>query len=71
MMLKHLNARSRVIFWTDTGEAPKIERADYDGTKRQAIITTAMASPTALALDLPSQCCLATVCSSCECGGEN
>ena len=45
-------AKSRYIFWTDWGRFPRIERANMDGTNRQAIITTKIFWPNGLTLDL-------------------
>lgn len=45
-----------IIYFTDWGSRPKIERANYDGTNRQALISSNLTWPNALALDLPSKC---------------
>ncbi|XP_076456136.1 low-density lipoprotein receptor-related protein 5-like protein [Babylonia areolata] len=49
-----LNTGSSVMFWTDWGEAPKIERANYDGSDRRTLVNTGLIAPNALALDVPN-----------------
>lgn len=39
------------MYWTDWGEAPKIERADLDGTERLVMVNTSLGWPNGLALD--------------------
>ncbi|XP_060073519.1 deleted in malignant brain tumors 1 protein-like [Ylistrum balloti] len=41
-----------VIYWTDWGARPRIERANYDGTGRTAIINSGLKWPNALAVDV-------------------
>ena len=45
-------AKNRFIFWSDWGRFPRIERANMDGSNRQAIITTKIYWPNGLAIDL-------------------
>lgn len=40
------------MFWTDVGDSPRIERANYDGSERIAIVNTSLRLPYALTLDL-------------------
>jgi len=40
-----------VIYWTDWGIYAKIEKANYDGSSRQAIIKTDLGWPNGLAVD--------------------
>ncbi|KAK7488160.1 hypothetical protein BaRGS_00020602, partial [Batillaria attramentaria] len=49
-----LHTGIRVMFWTDVGKEPKIERANYDGTKRVAIIQN-LKQPNALSIDLKNE----------------
>ena len=59
-----------VMFWTDWNrEAPKIEKANMDGTDRRALVTEGLGLPNGLALDYElMQVCWADagVCSSCD-----
>ncbi len=41
----------RIMFWTDWGSNPKIERANLDGSDRVAIVTAHLDRPHGLALD--------------------
>ncbi|XP_076436243.1 scavenger receptor cysteine-rich type 1 protein M160-like [Babylonia areolata] len=50
-----LDVMEGVMFWSDWGHRPKIERANYDGTSRQPIVTTSLTWPNALALDKTGQ----------------
>lgn len=43
---------SGIMYWTDWGSSPKIEKANYDGTNRQTIISTGLGFPNAIALDI-------------------
>ena len=45
----------RVIYWTAWGIQPKIEKSNYDGTNRKAIVNTGLGFPNGLALDLHSK----------------
>ncbi|XP_061192117.1 low-density lipoprotein receptor-related protein 4-like [Saccostrea echinata] len=40
-----------VIYWTDWGDSPRIERANYDGSERQDLITRGLYWPNGLAID--------------------
>merc|ERR1719273_433497 len=40
-----------MMFWTDAGRKPKIERASMDGSGRQAIVTTNIERPESLVID--------------------
>ena len=40
-----------LMFWTDAGSTPKIERAWMDGSKRRAIVTTRIRVPEAITID--------------------
>ncbi|XP_052078042.1 low-density lipoprotein receptor-related protein 4-like [Mytilus californianus] len=46
-----LDTANRIIYWTDWGSSPKIERSGYDGTGRQTIVTTDLSLPNAIVLD--------------------
>ena len=48
-------SNQRLMFWSDWGRQPRIERANMDGTNRQAIITTKLFWPNGLAIDLSRQ----------------
>ena len=41
----------RLLYWTDWGQNPKIERSFLDGTARSAIVTTELGWPNGLAID--------------------
>ncbi|XP_067250641.1 very low-density lipoprotein receptor-like [Chanodichthys erythropterus] len=41
------------LFWADSGESPRIERASLDGTSRIALITSSIRYPVAISLDIP------------------
>ena len=41
-----------VIYWSDWGSHPKIEKANYDGSNRQTIVSSGLGFPNALSLDL-------------------
>ncbi|XP_076454328.1 uncharacterized protein LOC143289237 isoform X2 [Babylonia areolata] len=49
-----LNTADGVMFWTDWGAVPKIERANYDGSDRRTLVSTGLLLPNALALDVPN-----------------
>ncbi|XP_072244889.1 low-density lipoprotein receptor-related protein 8-like [Leuresthes tenuis] len=42
-----------LLFWTQCGSFPKIERAGLDGHDRQALVTSSIRQPVALSLDMP------------------
>lgn len=43
------------LFWSDWGDAPKIERAFLDGTKRTILISTDLGFPNGLAIDFDAR----------------
>lgn len=43
---------SSLMYWTDWGENPKIERANLDGQERHILVNTSLGWPNGLALDL-------------------
>lgn len=43
---------SSLMYWTDWGENPKIERANLDGQERHVLVNTSLGWPNGLALDL-------------------
>jgi hypothetical protein len=43
------------MYWTDWGQIPKIEKANYDGTNRQTVISSGIKLPNGLELDQPSE----------------
>ncbi len=45
----------RLLFWTDWGKYPRIERANMDGSDRKVLVNTKIFWPNTLALDLPTQ----------------
>ncbi|XP_076447106.1 uncharacterized protein LOC143284291 [Babylonia areolata] len=49
-----LNTADGVMFWTDRGSAPKIERANYDGSDRRTLVSTGLYAPNVLSLDVPN-----------------
>ena len=42
---------TRVIYWTDWGSSPKVEKANYDGSNRQTLVSTQLQLPNGLELD--------------------
>ena len=40
-----------MLFWTDSGENPKIESAWMDGTKRKVLVSDRLGAPTSLVID--------------------
>ena len=46
---------ARVLFWTDWGDHPRIERVNMDGTNRTSILTSKIFWPNGLTLDLPTK----------------
>ena len=45
----------RLMFWTDWGATPKIEKATLSGTQRVAIVTTNLTWPNGIELDIGSK----------------
>ena len=45
----------RMMYWTDWGDNPRIERASMDGRSRIAIITTSLGWPNGITLDYDTQ----------------
>ncbi|XP_078621857.1 low-density lipoprotein receptor-related protein 2-like isoform X1 [Branchiostoma floridae x Branchiostoma japonicum] len=45
----------RLMFWTDWGQNPRIERAGMDGSGRTTIVTEKLYWPNGLAIDFPTQ----------------
>jgi len=45
----------RYVYWTDWGEAPKIERAGMDGSKRKTLINEDIYWPNGITLDYEEQ----------------
>ena len=45
----------RLMFWSDWGEEPKIERASMDGTNRIAIVDSQLGEPYGVTIDYTSQ----------------
>ena len=45
----------RMMYWTDWGTSPKIEKASMDGTSRTVIHSTGLVWPNGLALDYTTQ----------------
>ncbi|UYV74686.1 LRP6 [Cordylochernes scorpioides] len=43
------------MFWSDWGASPRIERAAMDGSGRRAIVSSRLAWPNGLAIDLPAE----------------
>ncbi|GFO20012.1 low-density lipoprotein receptor [Plakobranchus ocellatus] len=50
-----VDRKARVVYWTDWGQTPKIEKANYDGTNRQTIATSQLKFPNGIAVDVNSQ----------------
>lgn len=46
-----VSPKLRYLFWTDGGQAPKIERALLDGTNRTVLASESLASPHGLTID--------------------
>ncbi|XP_051803552.1 low-density lipoprotein receptor-related protein 8-like isoform X2 [Acanthochromis polyacanthus] len=44
-----------LLFWTQCGSSPKIERAGLDGRDRTTLVFTSIRHPVALSLDMPRQ----------------
>ena len=45
----------RVLFWTDWGAVPKIEKMYTNGTGKAVLVSADIFWPNGIALDLPSQ----------------
>ena len=43
--------KNSYLFWTDWGTAPKIERANTDGSDRMILVDTGLGWPNGLAMD--------------------
>ena len=46
----------RLLFWSDWSSPPRIERSHMDGSSRQVLVTTNIAWPNGITLDLPNRC---------------
>ncbi|XP_070177381.1 low-density lipoprotein receptor-related protein 8-like isoform X2 [Littorina saxatilis] len=46
-----LDTDNSVLYWTNWGSNPKIERANYDGSNRQTLLSTSIKLPNGLELD--------------------
>ncbi|VDI08633.1 Hypothetical predicted protein, partial [Mytilus galloprovincialis] len=46
-----LDTLNGVMYWTDWGSSPKIEKANYDGSNRQILVNSSLGWPNGLALD--------------------
>jgi low density lipoprotein receptor-related protein 5/6 len=46
---------TRYMYWTDWGEAPRIERAGMDGSTRKIIVDSDIYWPNGLTIDLEEQ----------------
>jgi low density lipoprotein-related protein 2 len=46
-----VDPRVALMFWTDWGQHPRIERANMDGTNRQVLVETKIYWPNSIALD--------------------
>ncbi|XP_022241765.1 low-density lipoprotein receptor-related protein 2-like [Limulus polyphemus] len=46
---------ARLLFWSDWGENPRIERVGLDGSMRQVVIDTKIFWPNGLTLDIPNK----------------
>lgn len=46
---------ARILFWTDWGENPRIERMGMDGSERKVIISTKIYWPNGLTIDIPTR----------------
>ncbi len=51
MLILPFFATSRLMFWTDWGSYPRIERAHLDGSGRVAIVSNNLDYPNGLAID--------------------
>ncbi|CAG2249585.1 unnamed protein product [Mytilus edulis] len=43
--------RHRIIYWSDWGSSPKIEKANYDGTGRTVVVSSDLKWPNGMAID--------------------
>ena len=50
----HTHTPFSLMFWTDWGRYPKIERANLDGSDRIAIVSENLTYPNGLAIDYES-----------------
>ncbi|KAM9475425.1 low-density lipoprotein receptor-related protein 8-like [Clarias gariepinus] len=41
------------LFWTDTGDSPRIERSDLNGQNRRTLVSSAIHNPVSITLDEP------------------
>lgn len=46
---------ARILFWTDWGENPRIERMGMDGSERKVIVNTKIYWPNGLTIDIPTR----------------
>lgn len=46
---------ARILFWTDWGENPRIERMGMDGSERRVIVNTKIYWPNGLTIDIPTK----------------
>jgi low density lipoprotein-related protein 2 len=46
-----VDPRAALMFWTDWGQHPRIERANMDGTNRRVLVDTKIYWPNSIALD--------------------
>ncbi|XP_077869877.1 low-density lipoprotein receptor-related protein 2-like [Saccoglossus kowalevskii] len=53
--LNGTNKQVHLLFWTDWGRSPRIERAGMDGSDRTVIVTDRIYWPNGLTLDLPTE----------------
>merc|ERR1711879_300690 len=47
-----LDTRNQIMYWTDWGSTPRIEKARYDGSQRQVVVSQGIKYPNGLALDV-------------------
>jgi hypothetical protein len=50
--LNEIIAVYRMMYWTDWGNSPKIERSFMSGEKRELLVNTSLGYPNGLALDI-------------------
>ncbi|CAC5407328.1 LRP5_6 [Mytilus coruscus] len=43
--------RNRIVYWSDWGSSPKIEKANYDGTGRTVVVNSNLKWPNGMAID--------------------
>ena len=48
---------TRMVYWSDWGSTPKIEKAGYDGATRTTIASTNLKWPNGMAIDFQGMCC--------------